>query len=133
MHGAMQDVHQASAPPIALEALQWTAALFALESEIRGRPPDYRVEAHHEQARSLLDQLRVSRRLAVPDQRQERAGAGCTYTTIETAKMNGIDPQAYLADILARIADHPSRQIDALLPWRWKPLTAVTATATASS
>ena len=47
--------------------------------------------------------------------------AACLYTIIETAKMSGINPEAYLADVLARIADHPIRQIDALLPWRWKP------------
>jgi transposase len=41
------------------------------------------------------------------------------YTIIETAKMCGINPQAYLADGLSRIADHPIRQIDTLLPWRW--------------
>jgi transposase len=37
----------------------------------------------------------------------------------ETAKMCRINPQAYLADVLNRIADHPIRQIDTLLPWRW--------------
>lgn len=46
--------------------------------------------------------------------------AACVYTIIETAKMNGINPEAYLTDILQRIADHPSNQIDALLPWNWK-------------
>ena len=45
--------------------------------------------------------------------------AACIYTIIETAKMCGINPQAYLADVLSRIADHPIRQIDTLLPWRW--------------
>ena len=34
--------------------------------------------------------------------------------------MNGIDPQAYLADVLARIADHPINRIDELLPWNWR-------------
>ena len=43
----------------------------------------------------------------------------CIYTIIETARMNGINPQAYLADVLARIADHPIQKIDALLPWLW--------------
>jgi hypothetical protein len=39
---------------------------------------------------------------------------------IETAKLNGIDPQAHLTDILARIAnDHPITRIDELLPWTW--------------
>ncbi len=45
--------------------------------------------------------------------------AACIYTLVETAKMNGINPQAYLADILGRIAEHPIHQIDALLPWLW--------------
>ena len=37
------------------------------------------------------------------------------YTLIETAKMNGFDPEAYLLDVLARIADHPINRIDELL------------------
>jgi hypothetical protein len=41
------------------------------------------------------------------------------YTIIETCRMNGVDPQASLADVLARIADHPIHRIDKLLPWRW--------------
>jgi transposase len=43
------------------------------------------------------------------------------YTIIETAKMNGLDPEAYLADVIARIADHPVNQINELLPWNWRP------------
>ena len=43
--------------------------------------------------------------------------AACIYTITETCKMNGIDPQAYLIDVLAKIADHPINKIDALLPW----------------
>jgi hypothetical protein len=34
--------------------------------------------------------------------------------------MNEIDPQAWLADVLARIAGHPAQQIDELLPWNWR-------------
>nr|WP_244426256.1 IS66 family transposase [Rhizobium mesoamericanum] len=41
-------------------------------------------------------------------------------TLIMTAKLNDIDPQAWLADVLARIADHPVSKIDELLPWNWK-------------
>lgn len=42
-------------------------------------------------------------------------------TIIETAKMNGLDPQAYLADILDRINDHMNPRLDELLPWNWAP------------
>jgi transposase len=170
------DVHQATASPIALEALEQIAALFAIEAAVRGQAPDHRVAARQEHARPRLDGLRtfldtslarvsgksslaqairyaLSRwtaltryladgRLEISNNAAERgirplalgrknylfcgsdAGgqrAACLYTIIETAKMNAINPEAYLADVLARIADHPIRQIDALLPWRWRP------------
>ena len=41
------------------------------------------------------------------------------YTLIETAKLNRIDPQAWLADVLRNLPDHPARRIDDLLPWNW--------------
>jgi transposase len=54
-------------------------------------------------------------------------------TIIETAKMNGLDPQAYLSDVIARISDHKINRIDELLPWNWAPLAKAEATpATAS-
>lgn len=43
-------------------------------------------------------------------------------TIIETAKMNGLDPQAYLTDILSRIHDHKINRLDELLPWNWTPV-----------
>ncbi|MGI9487543.1 MAG: IS66 family transposase, partial [Geminicoccaceae bacterium] len=46
--------------------------------------------------------------------------AAAIYTLIGTAKLNDIDPQAWLADVLARIAEHPAKQLDQLLPWNWK-------------
>jgi transposase len=49
--------------------------------------------------------------------------AAALYSLIVTAKMNDIDPQAWLADVLARIAEHPVRDLDALLPWNWRPPT----------
>jgi len=45
--------------------------------------------------------------------------AAIAYTLIETAKLNGIDPQAWLTDALDRIADHKINRIDELLPWRY--------------
>jgi transposase len=47
--------------------------------------------------------------------------AAAMYSLIVTAKMNGVDPQAWLADILARIATHPAHRLDELLPWHWTP------------
>jgi len=159
---------------LALEALERIAALFAIESTIRGRPPDQRVAAREEHARPLLEQLkafldtslnRVSSkstlaqairyaltrlqaliryvtdgRLEMSNNAAERAmrppvlgrknylfcgsdaggqRAACIYTILETAKMCDINPQAYLSDVLGRIADHPIHKIDALLPWLW--------------
>ncbi|MBA4045031.1 MAG: IS66 family transposase [Erythrobacter sp.] len=45
--------------------------------------------------------------------------AAVIYTLIQTAKLNHVDPQAWLADVLARIADHPATKLDQLLPWNW--------------
>jgi hypothetical protein len=49
--------------------------------------------------------------------------AAVMYSLIMTCKMNDIDPQAWLADVLARIADHPASRLDELLPWLWKAKT----------
>jgi len=46
--------------------------------------------------------------------------AAFMYTLIGTAKLNDIDPQAWLADVLARIADLPQNRLDELLPWNWR-------------
>ena len=40
-------------------------------------------------------------------------------TVIETAKLSGLNPEAYLADILTRIRDHDPAKLDDLLPWKW--------------
>jgi transposase len=55
----------------------------------------------------------------------ERGGdrAAMIYTLIMTAKLNGIDPQAWLADVLCRIAEHPAQHLHELLPWRWREQT----------
>jgi transposase len=169
------EVHHATASPIALEALERIAALFAIERAMRGQSPERRAAVRQEHARPLLEQLKafletslrqvsgksalakairyaLSRwkaltryisdgRLEMSNNAAERAmrspvlgrrnylfcgsdtggqRAACIYTIIETCKLNGIDPQAYLADVLGRIADHPIQRIDELLPWRWQ-------------
>ena len=43
------------------------------------------------------------------------------YTLIGTAKLNDVDPQAWLADVLCRIADTPQSRLDELLPRNWVP------------
>jgi hypothetical protein len=45
--------------------------------------------------------------------------AAIAYSLIETAKLNGVDPQAWLTDVLERIADHKITRLDELLPWRY--------------
>jgi transposase len=46
--------------------------------------------------------------------------AAAIYTLIETCKLNDVDPQAWLADVLARLPDHPASKVADLLPWTWK-------------
>jgi transposase len=45
--------------------------------------------------------------------------AAAIYTLIQTARLNDVDPQAWLADVLARLQDHPAKRIHELLPWNW--------------
>jgi hypothetical protein len=55
------------------------------------------------------------------DRGGERAAA--MYTLIATAKLNDVDPEAWLADVLRRINDHPVSRLDELLPWNWRKQT----------
>jgi len=59
------------------------------------------------------------------DRGGERAAA--IYTMITTAKLNDVDPQAWLEDVLRRIADHPASRLADLLPWNWQPAVAAAA------
>ena len=54
----------------------------------------------------------------MPDQSGGKSAA-VAYTLIETARLNGVDSQAWLTHVLARIADHKITRIDELLPWRY--------------
>jgi transposase len=49
------------------------------------------------------------------------AAAGGGLTLITTAKLNDVDPQAWLADVLARLAALPMSRLAELLPWAWRP------------
>ena len=81
---------------------------------------DGRLEIDNNRAENTLRGVALGRKnwlFAGSDNGGERAAL--IYTLIETCKLNGIDPFAYLHDVLARIADHPIRRIDELLPWHW--------------
>jgi transposase len=57
------------------------------------------------------------------DRGGERAAA--MYSLIVSAKLNNVDPRAWLADVLARIGDHPASRLQELLPWHWPRATRV--------
>jgi len=158
--------------PIAAEAVERIAPLYAIEKEIRGRSPAERQKVRNARARPLLESMRawleaslakLSRksdnaaaihyalarwdalmrycddgRIEIDNSAAERAlravavgrcnylfagsdaggeRAAVFYSLIGTATLNGLDPEAYLRDVLERINDHPINRIEELLPW----------------
>ena len=82
---------------------------------------DGRLDISNNAAERAIRPLAIGRKnwlFAGADTGGERAAV--MYTLIETAKLNGLDPEAYLRDIIDRIADHPYKRIDELLPWSVK-------------
>jgi transposase len=99
-----------------------TAIRYALSrwTELTRYCDDGRLEIDNNAAERAMRAVALGRKnwlFAGSDDGGRRAAA--IYTLIETAKLNGLDPEAYLRDVLARIATHPARRIDDLLPWTW--------------
>ena len=171
------EVHEATASPIAAEALKRIAALYAVEDTIRGQSAAARQIVRHAKSLPLVEAMKswlehelhrvpprsppaeairyalsrwpaLSRflddgRIELDTNTVERAirpialgrknhlfagsdGGAERWATvaslIATAKLNGVEPFAYLKDVLERMTNgHPMRRIDELLPWNWKP------------
>ena len=82
---------------------------------------DGRICLTNNAAERAMRGIAVGRRnwtFAGSDRGGQRAAA--VYTLIETARLNDVDPRAWIADVLARINDHPASRLDQLLPWNWK-------------
>src|SRR6201995_1126297 len=177
MFAASFDLQEAHASAVAKEALERIGSLYAIESEIRGRPPEERQRERHTRSRPLLNSLRewfqelltkLSRKsetaaaihdalgrwpallrycedglLEMDNNAAERAlravalgrknylfagsdaggeRAAAIYSLLGSAKLNGINPEAYMTEVLRRIADHRINRIDELLPWNLFPV-----------
>lgn len=85
---------------------------------------DGRLEPDNNRAENCLRGIALGRKnwtFAGSDKGGERAAS--IYTLIETAKLNGVDPEAWLRDVLARVADgHPANRIAELVPWMLSPI-----------
>ena len=69
---------------------------------------------------------RISRsrvRVLVLCQRRGGRAAAVAYSLIQTCKLHGVEPYAYLADVLRRLPSHAINRVAELLPFRWKPAT----------
>ena len=170
------ELHERRRNALTEEALRRIGAIYAIEEQIRGKPPDERRRVRQTQAFPLLDELKrwfeatlttlsaksettaainyalnrwaslvyycsdgcaeidnliaeralrgvaIGRRnflFAGADSGGERAAA--MYSLIGSARLNGMDPEAYLHYVIERIADHPANRIDELLPWNVAP------------
>jgi transposase len=81
---------------------------------------DGRLQIDNNEAERAMRGVALGRKnylFAGSDRGGERAAA--IYALVETAKLNGLNPEEYLRDVLARIADHPVNRIAELLPWNW--------------
>jgi transposase len=86
---------------------------------------DGRLEMTNNAAERAIRPLTLGRRnwtFLGSDSGGERAAV--FFTLIQSCKLNGVNPEAYLADLVGRISDHPASRLDELLPWNWAPAVA---------
>jgi hypothetical protein len=91
---------------------------FGLSAALNRFVDDGRMEAHNNSAKRALRGVAIGRknyRHLGLDRGGERAAV--IYSLLGSAKLNGLNPRAYLRHVLQRIAEHPSNRIDELLPW----------------
>lgn len=115
--GPAKTVAKLSAKSALAEAFRYTVKRRAALTRF---VTDGRLEADNNVAENAMRAIAVGRKnylFAGSDKGGERAA--CIYTLVQSAKLNGLNPETYLCDILARIAEgHPINRIDELLPWR---------------
>jgi hypothetical protein len=111
MPGFVVHVARADKPAFAEEA----AARILMKAEVR---PHLSQQQRPERALRGFVLGRKAWLFAGSERGAERAAAMATL--IMTAKLNGVDPLAWLADVLARIAAMPQSRLHELLPWEWK-------------
>ena len=169
--------HATSPTPLTTDLLERIAALYQVEEEIRGQPPDIRRQHRQQRSRPMVDELRsfiddALRRLSPKSAMAKALAYGCKrwnalsrfldegvaeidnniaeramrsiaigrknwlfagskaggeraaaiYSVIETCKLNNVEPQAYIADIIEKIASGwPASRWGELMPWTWRP------------
>jgi hypothetical protein len=70
---------------------------------------------------AITDSHPDCRKLSPRLSRNSGQRAAAMYTLIQTCRLNNVDPHAWLADVIARMPDHPQTRIEELLPWNWIP------------
>jgi transposase len=110
-----ETLNQVSAKSSLAEAIRYTTSRWPVMTRFT---TDGRLEICNNAAERAMRPIALGRNnwiFAGSDSGGERAAL--MYTLIETAKLNGLNPEAYLRQVISRIAGHPARRIAELLPW----------------